>query len=195
MDEAQLKAKKKELEAKIKEIARVVKAIEKEKKANASALKKLDKPKTQQANAAEIAALQTEIAKQDADLLVQVQQLQAIEASLQPILDQIAVFDELRNALKEVKKELADRKKVFADHLNLAVDGLLPKEAATLLLTILHDDMKRIVERYITNQRQQIVSAFENWWDKYKVTLTEIESDRDQAAKQLQAFLKGLKYV
>ena len=195
VDEAQLKAKKKELEAKIKEIARVVKAIEKEKKANASALKKLDKPKTQHANAAEIAALQTEIAKQDAELLVQAQQQQAIEATLQPILDQIAVFDEVRNALKEVKKELADRKKVFADHLNLAVDGLPPKEAATLLLTILHDDMKRIVERYITNQRQQIVSAFENWWDKYKVTLTEIEHDRDQAAKQLQAFLKGLGYV
>lgn len=195
VDEAQLKAKKKELEAKVKEIARVVKAIEKEKKANASALKKLDKPKTQQANAAEIAALQTEIAKQDAELLVQAQQQQAIEATLQPILEQIAVFDELRNALKEVKKELADRKKAFADHLNLAVDGLPPKEAATLLLTILHDDMKRIVERYITKQRQQIVSAFENWWDKYKVTLTEIEHDRDQAAKQLQAFLKGLKYV
>ena len=93
------------------------------------------------------------------------------------------------------KKELADRKKLFADHLNFAVDGLPPKEAATLLLTILHDDMKRIVERYITNQRQQIVVAFENWWDKYKVTLTEIEHDRNRAAKQLQAFLKGLKYV
>ena len=195
VDEAQLKAKKKELEAKIKEIARVVKAIEKEKKANASALKKLDKPKTQQANAAEIAALQTEIAKQDTELLVQVQQQQAIEATLQPILDQIAVFDELRNALKEVKKELADRKKVFADHLNLAVDGLPPKEATTLLLTILHNDMQAIVERYMAAQRKQIVAAFENWWDKYRVTLTEIEGKRDEAAKALHGFLKGLRYV
>ena len=195
VDEAQLKDKKKDLEAKIKEIAKEVKAIEKEKKAIASALKKLDKPKAQQANAAEIAALQAEIAKQDAELLAQAQKQQAIEAILQPILDQIAVFDKLRNALKDVKKELADRKKLFADHLNVAVDGLPPKEAATLLLTILHDDMKRIVERYITNQRQQIVAAFESWWDKYKVTLTEIEHDRDQAAKQLQEFLKGLRYV
>jgi type I restriction enzyme M protein len=121
VDEAQLKAKKKDLEAKIKEIARVVKAIEKEKKASASALKKLDKPKIQQANAAEIATLQTEIAAHDAELLAQAQRQQVIEATLQPILDQLAVFDELRNALKDVKKELADRKKVFADHLNLAV--------------------------------------------------------------------------
>ena len=79
--------------------------------------------------------------------------------------------------------------------MNVAVDGLPPKEAATLLLTILHDDRTCIVERYITNQREQIVAAFENWWGKYKVTLTEIEHDRDQAAKQLQEFLKGLRYV
>ena len=195
VDEAQLKAQKKDLEVKIKEIARVVKAIEKEKKTNASSIKKLDKPKAQQATAAEIAVLQAEITKQDAALLVQAQKQQAIEATLQPILDQIAVFDELRNALKDVKKELSDRKKLFADHLNVAVDGLPPKEAATLLLTILHDDMKRIVERYITNQRQQVVAAFENWWDKYKVTLTEIERDRDQAATRLQEFLSGLGYV
>ena len=195
VDEAQLKAQKKDVEAKIKEIARVVKAIDKDKKASTSALKKLDKPKTQQANAAEIAVLQAEMAAQDAELLVQAQKQQAIEATLQPILDQLAVFDELRNALKDVKKELADHKKVFADHLNVAVDGLAPEEAAKLLLTILHDDMKRIVERYVLGQRQLIVAAFENWWDKYKVTLTEIERDRDAAASQLQQFLKGLKYV
>jgi type I restriction enzyme M protein len=195
VDEAQLKAKKKDLEGKIKEITRVVKVIERDKKANASALKKLDKPKTQQANAAEIATLQAEMAAEDAELLIQAQKQQAIEATLQPILDQLAVFDELRNALKDVKKDLADRKKVFADHLNSAVDGLAPEAAAKLLLTILHDDMKRIVERYVTGQRQLIVAAFENWWDKYKVTLTEIERDRDAAASQLQQFLKGLKYV
>ena len=109
LDEAQLKTQKKDFEAKIKEIARVVKAIEKEKKTNASALKKLDKPKAQQVNATEIAVLQVEIAKQDAELLVQAQKQQGLDTMLQPILDQIAVFDELRNTLKDVKKELADR--------------------------------------------------------------------------------------
>lgn len=39
------------------------------------------------------------------------------------------------------------------------------------------------------------VAAFENWWDKYRVTLTEIEGKRDAAAKALQGFLKGLGYV
>ena len=195
VDEALLQARKKDLEAKIKEIVRFVKAIEKDKKANASALKKLDKPKTQQVNAAEIFNLQAKIASQDTELLVQAQKRQAVEATLQPILDQLAVFDELRNALKDVKKNLADRKKLFADHLNVAVDDLVPEDAAKLLLTIMHDDMKRIVERYVANQRQRIVAAFENWWDKYKVTLADIERDRDAAANQLKQFLKVLNYV
>ena len=195
VDEAQLKAEKKDLEVKIKEIARMAKMIEKEKKANASAVIKLNKPKIQQVNAAEIAELQAAVTAQNTELLAHAQKQQAIEVTLQPILEQLAVFDELRNALKDVKKELSARKKLFADHLNAAVGELTPEEAAKLLLTILHNDMRRIVERYINSQRQQIVAAFENWWDKYKVTLTEIEHDRDQAAKQLQQFLKGLGYV
>lgn len=55
--------------------------------------------------------------------------------------------------------------------------------------------MQAIVERYIAAQRKQIVAAFENWWDKYRVTLNEIEHKRDAAAEALQGFLKGLGYV
>jgi type I restriction enzyme M protein len=55
--------------------------------------------------------------------------------------------------------------------------------------------MLAILERYMTSQRQQIVAMFENWWDKYKVTLTEIETERDAAARQLGVFLKELGYV
>ena len=63
------------------------------------------------------------------------------------------------------------------------------------MLTILHNDMKAIVERYIAAQRKEIIAAFENWWDKYRVTLIEIEGKRDAAAKALRGFLKGLGYV
>ena len=74
-------------------------------------------------------------------------------------------------------------------------EGWLPVAPYRAMLTILHDDMRAIVERYITQQRQQIIAAVENWWDKYKVTLTEIEQERDAAAKELRRFLEGLGYV
>ena len=104
--------------------------------------------------------------------------------------------------LRVWKKELATTKKAlkakletFTEQLGVQVDGLSTDDAGMLLLQILHDDMRGIVERYITAQRKQVVAAFETWWDKYRVTLTEIEETRDDAAKELQGFLKGLAYV
>jgi type I restriction enzyme M protein len=52
-----------------------------------------------------------------------------------------------------------------------------------------------IVERYIAAQRQQVVATFENWWDKYRVTLTNVEQERDSATESLRSFVRGLGYV
>src|SRR5690606_22281315 len=93
-----------------------------------------------------------------------------------------------KKELATVKKQLKAKKDSFAAHLNKAVDGLSPEQAADLLLTILHNDMRAIVERYIAAQRKAIVAAFENWWDKYRVTLPKIERRRNEAAKTLQGF-------
>ncbi|PRD68694.1 restriction endonuclease subunit M [Malikia spinosa] len=100
-----------------------------------------------------------------------------------------------KKELATVKKQLKAKHDSFKQHIGTAVEGLTPEAAADLLLTILHDDMRAIVERYITAQRKAIVAAFENWWDKYRVTLTEIEGRRDAATQALQGFLKGLGYV
>lgn len=97
--------------------------------------------------------------------------------------------------LTALKKTIKAKNDSLTLELNKSVSGLDDGSAAQLLLTILHADMRRIVESYVTGQRNLIVAAFENWWDKYKVTLTEIERDRDAAASKLQQFLKGLKYV
>ncbi|GAB4371089.1 MAG: hypothetical protein Kow00121_12300 [Elainellaceae cyanobacterium] len=51
------------------------------------------------------------------------------------------------------------------------------------------------LERYGVMHRQQGIAAVENWWDKYRVTLRDIETAQDVAAKQLDEFLKGLGYV
>lgn len=100
-----------------------------------------------------------------------------------------------KKELTAVKKQLKAKNDGFKQHIGAAVDGLTSEAAAELLLTILHNDMQAIVERYMAAQRKQIVATFENWWDKYRVTLTEIEGKRDEAAKALQGFLKGLRYV
>ena len=115
-----------------------------------------------------------------------------------PDPDNAVSEEQLKDWKKErtaVKKQLKAKYDTFNQHIATAVDGLTPEAADDLLLTILHNDMQAIVERYMTAQRKQIVAAFENWWDKYRVTLTEIEGKRDEAAKALQGFLKDIGYV
>jgi len=100
-----------------------------------------------------------------------------------------------KKELAAVRKQLKAKQASIAGHLNRAVDGLSSEQAAELLLSILHHDMHAILERHIAAQRKAIVAAFENWWDKYRVTLTEIETRRDAAARELRGYLEGLGYV
>lgn len=95
----------------------------------------------------------------------------------------------------QVRKQHKAKVANFENRLNSAVDALDEPAAAELVGTILHNDLKGILERYIRQQRQQVIAAFETWWDKYRVTLADIEAERDAAAKELQQYLEGLGYV
>lgn len=95
----------------------------------------------------------------------------------------------------QVRKQLKAKVANFENRLNDAVDALDEPAAAELVRTILHNDLKAILERYIRQQRQQVIAAFETWWDKYRVTLADIEAERDAAARELQQYLEGLGYV
>nr|WP_298249670.1 class I SAM-dependent DNA methyltransferase [uncultured Halomonas sp.] len=95
----------------------------------------------------------------------------------------------------EARKQHRAKTASFEQHLNAAVDALDEPAAAKLVNTILHNDLKGMLERYIRQQRQQVSAVFETWWDKYRVTLADIEAERDAAAKELQQYLEGLGYV
>lgn len=100
-----------------------------------------------------------------------------------------------KQQLAALKKQIKAQNQGFARQLGEAVDALDDAGAAELLLTILRNDMQAILARYLGAQRRQVVVAFENWWDKYRVTLTQTEAARDAAARELSGFLKGLGYV
>ena len=112
----------------------------------------------------------------------------------EPAVDE-AQIKEWRRQLGVLKKEIKTQEQGFAQRLNAAVDTLDDAGAAVLLLAILRNDMQAILERCIAVHRQQVVTTFENWWDKYRVTLIKIEQDRDAAATTLQGFLRELGYA
>jgi len=106
-----------------------------------------------------------------------------------------AQLKEWKKQLTALKKDIKVQGQGFAKRLNAAVDALDEAGAAELLLAILRNDMQVILERYISAQRQQVVAAFENWWDKYRVTLLDIEGEREIAKERLYGFLRELGYA
>lgn len=111
-----------------------------------------------------------------------------------PVVDE-AQIKAWKQQLAALKKQIKAEEKGFAQRLNGAVDALDEAGAAELLLTVMRNDMLTILDRYVAAQRQQVVTAFEGWWDKYRTTLTEIEQSRNASAAELSQFLKGLGYV
>lgn len=100
-----------------------------------------------------------------------------------------------RTQLGVLKKEIKTQEQSFTERLNSAVDSLVEASAVDLLLTILRNDMEAILRRCIDLHRQQVVIAVEKWWDKYRVTLIEIETERNAASLALANFVRGLGYV
>lgn len=111
-----------------------------------------------------------------------------------PVVDEVEL-KKWKQQLAALKKQIKAEEKGFAQRLNEAVDALDEAGAAKLLLTIMRNDMQTILDRYVAEQRQQVVTAFEGWWDKYEVTLTEIEQQRNASSEAMSAFLKELSYA
>ena len=82
-----------------------------------------------------------------------------------------------------------------AQKLREARTALLEPGARDLVLGIVRNDLDAILGRYVASHRQEVIAAFETWWDKYQVTLTSLEEERDVAAQKLQGFLRGLGYA
>lgn len=63
------------------------------------------------------------------------------------------------------------------------------------MLDILRVHLNAILGRYADTELQHVVAAFETWWDKYRVTLTSIETERDAATTALRGYMGRLGYA
>jgi type I restriction enzyme M protein len=51
------------------------------------------------------------------------------------------------------------------------------------------------LDRYVVDHRRKVFASLKNWWDKYAVSLDEIEAQRAAASLQLDAHLQELGYA
>ncbi|NJN06666.1 MAG: hypothetical protein HC815_01285 [Richelia sp. RM1_1_1] len=129
------------------------------------------------------------------------QQLANVQSKVVPIEKQIAEIEqklqpygEIVENLKEVRKRLRELKAALVEELEAASKDLSEGEAQVLVLDLFEADLLTQLQRYVIEHRQMVIAAVENWWDKYQVTLGEIEKEEEEVNRELGEMLKGLGY-
>ena len=115
------------------------------------------------------------------------EQAQAITESLQR---HKALEDEVK-AIKATIKGIESKRD---DLVEAARQNISADEARVLILERLKQTLLNIYQSYVRADQRACIKAIENLWSKYAVTAKTIESERDAASEQLQAFIKELGY-
>jgi len=99
-----------------------------------------------------------------------------------------------KRELAATRKQLKGLQRDFVVKLQKARSELDERSARELVIGILEAELRAILDRYIAHERELVGLAFEIWWDKYRVTLSSIAAEREEATAKLQSFLEGLAY-
>jgi type I restriction enzyme M protein len=117
-----------------------------------------------------------------------------IENKIQELEKELHPYVEVTNQLKEAKKRFKELQKKFINRLHEAREALSDEDCRNLVLDILNEKLAGHLNSYVTTHRQEVIAAVENWWDRYRVTLRDIEGERESAAKNLAEVTVSLGY-
>ena len=128
------------------------------------------------------------------------------KAESQELIRQVdAQLANLDPTKKEDKKKVTalNKDKVALEARLAKTDGILnaiggqltEEEARRLILNKLYDLARHELSRYLNAEKRELIQVVENLWDKYAVSSSELESERNETIKELDEFLKGLGYL
>jgi type I restriction enzyme M protein len=103
----------------------------------------------------------------------------------------LELFKKLKTA-KEENDKIVVREKIAKLKEQLFENLLHVRDLVVLQLSL---DSQNIANRYLSEKKQTIIKTLENLWDKYKVSLSEIESERDEATNEIKNYLSELGYL
>jgi type I restriction enzyme M protein len=107
----------------------------------------------------------------------------------------LAPFDAIKKAITKVKKDAKAIEKSLLEKLEEKVHSLKELEAEALYLRLFFDGLDAQLSKALYAQRQSVIAAFENWWDKYQDTYASIAERKQKANSKLSDFMKELGYV
>lgn len=177
----------KQLEDQLKELKFTIKDFQKRLKELLASSRKKGSIEFEKKQGNDTTALEQELA----DLQTQVE---PIEREIAGIEERLQPYKETLEELKEARKQLKQLKAALIKRLQEACVALSNEDAQRLGLDWFRKDLMTQLERYIAEHRQLVVVAVENWWDKYKVTLGEIEREEEALEQKLSKLLRSLGY-
>jgi len=93
----------------------------------------------------------------------------------------------LRKELKSLEEEL--KSKVMEKRVSLTED-----EIKDLVFEKFYAVAEAQLIKYLNREKREIIKFFETLWDKYKVSLSELTTERDKEVAKLNEYLKKLGY-
>ena len=103
---------------------------------------------------------------------------------------------EIKNKeLKNQNKELKLINQNLENKVTQKRNALTEQEAKELLMEKFYETMKQYLEKYLNAEKKNLTKIFENLWDKYKVSLNDLKTQRDEEVKKLEEFLEKLGYM
>lgn len=129
----------------------------------------------------------------DARRLLDQAQKEADELEALPSMD--ASQKKKLAALKKDNKTLTERIAAI-QRLSESVGGVISEtEARELILLKHHDWVIEQLQRYLGAETRSVLNDFENLWDKYAVSVRQIEGSQNEIEAKLDQFLSSLKYT
>lgn len=142
----------------------------------------------------QLAALEAEVAQLDSTIKSATASDDEEDAETAEDAPSPAEIKRLKSKLTATKKQLKADKAEFGQRLGKASAALDYSSARQIVLDALQSNLLAEAQDRITRHRRAVITAFETWWDKYQVTLADLETERNSAASRLAGFLTELGY-
>ncbi|MBI3797633.1 MAG: hypothetical protein HY268_11800, partial [Deltaproteobacteria bacterium] len=124
------------------------------------------------------------------------------KTALQPVLDRLAAIEAELAPYEQIKTDLAAARARYRELTNSFVDELKSRcgsmsddEKRSLVLELFAHDVQAGLDAAVAEKRQELVRFVEGLWDKYRVTLTELRSERADIETRLGNFLEVMRYA
>jgi type I restriction enzyme M protein len=117
------------------------------------------------------------------------------EAELEKMQDLLKRIESKEKEIKTLRKNMNDLEKQIEQKVRDKRKTITEEEAKEIILDKFLSDAITHLLKYLNAEKKEAIKIFENLWDKYKKSLSELVKERDEEVRKLNEFLKGLGYV